>query len=151
MLQNSNHIPSKINSLKNRLQRLHEMAFTNYPELEDSIPSPDGIDITKLREHGMIMTDLCNAAQQARRLLQYQIGGVIFEIDCHHHLQNVWIKGMEKSVSVFLQVVVSDSLEQIPVELRVTCIFTALLVHGINFSAYARTIPKAKESILLHG
>jgi len=49
------------------------MAFTNYPELEDSIPSPDGIDITKLREHGMIMTDLCHADQKVRQLLQHQM------------------------------------------------------------------------------
>ena len=69
--------------------------------------------MTKLREHGVIMTDSCNAAQKARRLLQHQIGGDVFEMDCHHHLRNVWIKGMEKSVSVFLRVVVSDSLEQI--------------------------------------
>jgi hypothetical protein len=126
MLQNANSFPSKINSLKNRLQRLHKIALTNYPELVDSIPSPNGIDITKLREHGMIMTDLCNTAQKARRLLQHQIGGVVFEMDCHHHLRNVWIKGMEKSISVFLRAVVSDSLEQIPAELRVTCIFLAI-------------------------
>ena len=75
MLKNSNCCPSKINSLKNRLQRLHEIALCNYPELVDSIPSPDGIDITKLRDHGLIMTDSCNAAQKARRLLQHQIGG----------------------------------------------------------------------------
>ena len=68
-------------------------------------------------EHGVITTDLCNDAQKARRLLQHQIGGGGFEMDCHHHLRNVWIKGMEKSVSVFLRVVLSESLEQIPVEL----------------------------------
>ena len=109
MLQNANSFPSKINSLKKRLQQLHEIALTNYPELVDLIPSPDGIDITKLREHGMIMMDSCNTAQKARQLLQHQIGSDIFEMDCHHHLQNVWIKGMEKSVS--------DSLEQIHTEL----------------------------------
>ena len=68
-------------------------------------------------EHGVITTDSCNDAQKARRLLQHQIGGDGFEMDCHHHLRNVWIKGMEKSVSVFLRVVLSESLEQIPVEL----------------------------------
>ncbi len=98
----------------------------DYPELLESIPSPDGIDIKKLGRHGLIMTDSCNAAQKARQLLQYEIGGIVFELDCHHHLPNVWIKGMEKSVSVFLRVVLSDSLEQIPLELRVTCIFLAI-------------------------
>ena len=144
MLQNDNRFPSKINSLKNRLQRLHKIAFTNYPELVDSIPSPDGIDITKLHEHGMIMMDSCNVAQKARRLLQHQIGGDIFEMDCHHHLRNVWIKGMEKSVSVFLRVVVSDSLEQIPVELRVTCIFTAIARAWDKFFSLCANYPKGQ-------
>ena len=63
------------------------------------------------------MTDSCNAAQKARRLLQHKIGGNIFELDCHHHLRNVWIKGMEQSVSSFLRVVISNSLENIPPEL----------------------------------
>ena len=144
MLKNSNCCPSKINSLKNRLQRLHEIALCNYPELVDSIPSPDGIDITKLRDHGLIMTDSCNAAQKARRLLQHQIGGDVFEIDCHHHLRNVWIKGMEKSVSVFLQVVMSDSLEQIPTELRVTCIFSAIARAWDKFFSLCANYPKGQ-------
>jgi hypothetical protein len=72
------------------------------------------------------MTDSCNTAQKARRLLRFEIGGLVFEMDCHHHLHNVWIKEMEKSVSVFLRVVLSDCLEQIPPELRVTCIFSAI-------------------------
>jgi hypothetical protein len=76
------------------------------------------------------MTDSCNAAQTARRLLQYEIGGMVLKLDCHHHLRNVWIKGMEKCVSVFLRVVVSDSLELIPPELRVTCIFLAIECMG---------------------
>jgi hypothetical protein len=72
-------------------------------------------------------------------------------MDCHHHLQNVWIKGTEKSVSVFLQVVVSDSLEQIPAELQVTCIFSAIARAWDKYSACGSTTPKAKESILLLG
>ncbi|MBV5268348.1 MAG: hypothetical protein JZU67_07630, partial [Burkholderiaceae bacterium] len=64
------------------------------PQLCESIPSPDGINIKKLGRNGLIMTDSCNAAQKARRLLQYEIGGTVCELDCHHHLHNVWIKGM---------------------------------------------------------
>jgi hypothetical protein len=99
------------------LERLKQIVLRDYPELLESIPSPDGIEIKKLGQHGLIMTDSCNAAQKVRRLLQYEIGGIIFEFDCHHHLCNVWIKGMKKLVSVFLRVVLSDSLEQIPPEL----------------------------------
>jgi hypothetical protein len=89
----------------------------NCPELYETIPSPDGIDIKKLGQHGLIMTDSCNATQKARRLLQLKIGGIIFEFDCHHHLWNVWIKGMEMSVSSFLRVIIANSLETIPLEL----------------------------------
>ncbi len=107
---------AKINSLKKRLQRLEKIVIVlrDCPELHESIPSLDGIDIKKLGQHCLIMTNSCNAAQKARQLLQHKIGGNIFELDCYHHLRNVWIKGMEKSVSVFLQVVVSNSLEKIP-------------------------------------
>jgi hypothetical protein len=126
MLQKTNHFPAKLNSLKKRLQQLHEIVLHDYSALHESIPSPDGIDIKKLGQHGVIMMDSCNPAQKTRRLLQHEIGGDIVEIDCYHHLQNVWIKVMEKSVSVFLQVVVSNSIENIPPELWVTCIFSAI-------------------------
>ena len=92
----------------------------------------------------MIMTDSCNAAQKARRLLQHLIGGYVFEMDCHHHLQNVWIKGMEKSVGVFLRVVASDSLEQIPAELRVICIFSAIACAWDNFFSLCANYPKGQ-------
>jgi hypothetical protein len=80
----------------------------------------------KAKREAIRLYNTCNAAQKARRLLQYEIGGIVFKFDCHHHLHNVWIKGMEKSVSVFLRVVLSDSLEQISPELQVTCIFLAI-------------------------
>jgi hypothetical protein len=70
MLQPINQLfHAKINSLKKRLQRLEEIVLRDCPELHESIPSPDGIDIKKLRQHGLIMTNSCNAAQKARRLL----------------------------------------------------------------------------------
>jgi hypothetical protein len=116
-LQMTHHFSPKIISLKKRLGRLQQIVLHDYQQLYQLIPSLDGIDIKKLGQHSLIMTDSCNAAQKVRRLLQYQIGGSVIELDCYHHLRNIWIKGMEKSVSVFLQVVVSDSLELIPPEL----------------------------------
>jgi hypothetical protein len=65
-------------------------------------------------------------------------------MDCHHHLRNVWIKGMEKCVSVFLRVVVSDSLEQIPTELRVTCIFSAIARAWDKFFSLCANYPKGQ-------
>ena len=84
------------------MERLKQVVMCDNPQLYELIPSPDGIDIKKLGQNGLIMTDSCNTAQKARRLLQYKIGGMVFEFDCHHHLRNVWMKGLEKSVSVFL-------------------------------------------------
>ena len=79
---------------------MSEIVQCDFPDLIEMVPSPDDIDIKKLGDHaGHIMTDSCNAAQKARRLLQHKIGGNVYELDCHHHLRNVWIKGMEQSVS----------------------------------------------------
>ncbi len=126
------------------MERLQQVVLRDDPELYDSIPSPDGIDIKKLGQHGLVMTDSCNAAQKARRLLQHEIGGIVHEMDCHHHLRNVWIKGMEKSVSVFLRVIMSDSLEQIPAELRVTCIFSAIARAWDKFFSLCANYPKGQ-------
>ena len=91
------------------------------------VPSPDDIDISKLGNHaGLIMTDSCNAAQKARHLLQHKIRGNVNVLDCHHHLCNVSIKGMEQSVSSFLHVIATNSLEKIPPELRVMCVYSAI-------------------------
>ena len=92
----------------------------------------------------MIMTDSCNAAQKARRLLQHQIGGTVHEMDCHHHLRNVWIKGMEKSVSNFVRVAMLDSLEQIPAELRVNCIFSAIAHAWDKFFSLCANYPNGQ-------
>jgi hypothetical protein len=135
---------AKINSLKKRLERIKQVVLHDYPQLYESIPSPDGIDIKKLGQQGLIMTDSCNIAQKAKQLLQYEIGGMVLEMDCHHHLRNVWIKGIEKSVSIFLQVVVSDSLEQIPPELRVTCIFSAIARAWDKFFSLCANYPKGQ-------
>ena len=62
----------------------------DHPELASIIPDPDGISMSKLGEHGLIMSDACNAAQATRRALQVIIGGTTFVIDCFHHLRNAW-------------------------------------------------------------
>jgi len=110
------------------------------------VPSPDDIDITKLGDHaGLIMTDSCNAAQKARRLLQHKIRENVYELDCHHHLRNVWIKGMEQSVSSFLRVIVTDSLEKIPPELRVTCVYSAIARAWDKFFSLCANYPKGQD------
>ena len=116
------------------------------PDLIEMLPSPDEINITKLGVHaGLIMTDSCNAAQKARHLLQHKIGGVVYELDCHHYLlRNVWIKGMELSVSSYLRVIVTDSLEKIPPELRVTCVYSAIARAWDKFFSLCANYPKGQ-------
>jgi hypothetical protein len=138
------YFSAQINSLKNRLERIKQVVLRDYPELSDSTPSPDGIKIKKLGQHGLIMTDSCNTAQKARGLLWFEIGGLVFEMDCHHHLCNVWIKGMEKSGSIFLRVILSDCLEQIPPELRFTCIFSAIACTWDKFFSLCANYPKSQ-------
>jgi hypothetical protein len=106
--------------------QLCEIVLRDCLELYEIIPSPDGINIKKLGQHGLIMTNSCNAGQKARRLLQLKIGGIIFKFERHHHLQNVWVKGMEMSVSSFLQVIIANSLEKILLELQVTCVYSPI-------------------------
>jgi hypothetical protein len=72
------------------------------------------------------MTDSCSALQKARHLLQHKIGGIIFKLDCHHNLCNVWIKGMELSMSSFLCVIIFDSLQKIPPKHQVMCVYSAI-------------------------
>ncbi len=68
---------AKINSLKRRLTRLSKIVQHDCPELNEVIPSPDGIDIEKLGHHaGLIMTDSCNAAQKARVYCSTRLGAI---------------------------------------------------------------------------
>jgi hypothetical protein len=53
----------QINSLKNRLTR--DVMRTHCPEKLHLVPSPAGIDTSKLGGGGVIMTDTCNTAQKS--------------------------------------------------------------------------------------
>ena len=83
------------------------------------IPDPEEIRIEKLGLGGSVNTDTCAAAQKERRLIVQKIGGRCHEQDCWNHLRNVWINGMSKSVSKFLNEYLEDSLEEISSILRV--------------------------------
>jgi hypothetical protein len=59
------------------------------PEKSAFVPSPNEIDINKLGDGGVVMTDTCNAAQKLRRILVSIVDGT-FDLDCMNHLRNVW-------------------------------------------------------------
>ena len=137
-------ISKQINSLKQRLERLIEVVEHHHPTFEHNLPSPSGIDIGKLGNNGLVMTDSCNAAQKARRIMKFKIGGKVLDIDCYHHLRNVWVKGGETAVSASLRSLLADSLESVPSELRVSCIYSAIARAWDKFFSLCANYPKGQ-------
>ena len=112
----------QFSNLKNKLSRWKHKTALEFPgrsDLVDMIPDPNEIDITKLGHGGSVNTDTCAAAQKERRLILQEVGGRCHEQDCWNHLRNVWINGMSKSVSKFLNEYLEDSLGEISSILRV--------------------------------
>lgn len=70
-------------------------------------------------------------ALQLCHLLVDCIGGTTYEQDCCHHLRNVWIKNVAKSVYTFLGDMLADSRDKITVFL---CISPDLsqLIHAFH-------------------
>jgi hypothetical protein len=120
-------ILSKIDSLKHRLLRLASgVVEEKCPEKLDNLPSPDGIDIGKLGDGGVVMTDTCNAAQKLRRIL-VSIADGVFDLDCMNHLRNVWFGGVEKALTKHLNEILRTSLDEIDSKLRVTSSISAVI------------------------
>eukprot|EP00956_Cyclotella_meneghiniana_P030815 scaffold78775_cov36-Cyclotella_meneghiniana.AAC.2 len=109
-----------------RLQRLIDVVKARYPDKVDLIPKPDSISIDKLGNDGVIMTDTCNGAQKLGRVLVDRIDGAR-DLDCMNHLRNVWIGGMEKSLSKYLNQKLRSSLDDIDSTLRVTTSISAVI------------------------
>ena len=98
-----------------------------FPEKIHMIPSDNNIDISKMGYGGAITTDTCNSARKTRRILVERIEGTIHEMDCIHHLRNVWFGGVEKALTCHLNVFLKDSLDNIDKNLRVSASMTALI------------------------
>ena len=81
-------IVNKLESLKKRLTRL-EVKDKKYSDCTVAVPLPDGIDINKLADGGVFMTDTCNTAQKLRRTLVDMVNEW-YDLDCMNHLRNVW-------------------------------------------------------------
>ena len=112
-----------LTKLKHHLQRWKKVTareFPDIPDLLDMIPSPDSIDINKIGESVTINTDTCNAARKVQHLLVKAIDGCVNEQDCMQHLQNMWINGVAKAVSKFMNGFLEDSLDNISPFLRVS-------------------------------
>jgi hypothetical protein len=119
-------IEHKIALLKRRLERLLNAVKERVPQKAALIPSPDGIDLNKLGFDGVAMTDTCNTAQKLRRILVDRIDGMI-DLDCTNHLRNVWLGGVETSLTKYLNEILRLSLDEIDPMLRVSSSISALI------------------------
>ena len=98
-----------------------------FPDKIHMIPSDNNIDISKMGYGGAITTDTCNSARKTRRILVERIDGAVHEMDCMHHLRNVWLGGVEKALTSHLNVFFKDSLDNIDKNLRVSASMSALI------------------------
>jgi hypothetical protein len=112
--------------VSHRLQRLVDVVNTKCPEKSALLPSPDDIDINKLGDGGVVMTDTCNGAQKLRRILVSIVEGA-YDLDCMNHLRNVWFGGVEKSLTKFLNEILRSSLDEIDPSLRVSSSISAII------------------------
>ena len=72
------------------------------------------------------MTDTCNSAQKANRLIADYINGVVHSMFCHNHLHNIWVKNVLGSLTEFLILNLNDSLDEVSPDLRVSLRFMSL-------------------------
>ena len=118
-------IISKLKTSGERLDQWATVLQREYPDSTYKIPNGKELHIGKLGFGGAITTDTCNAAQKTKRLLvdevlQYSTNNHVLLVDCWHHLRNVWLGGMAKSTTNFLNDLLADSLEVIDPRLRVS-------------------------------
>ena len=115
------------------------------------IPSSDGIDIQKKLAHSVWTTYTCHVATLVRTISVENFGDVVLHQDCHNHLKNVWVGGLEKELSSYLTNILRSSLYEIDATLCVKTLFSALACaydKGFSLSAnYPKVTILAKYKI----
>ena len=139
---------AKVESLKHRLLRLHEVMDKRFPGNTHSIPLPVQIDIQKLGHGGVITTDTCNQAQKVRRILcKLDVGAL--DYDCMNHLRNVWFDSMEKTLTKELNLYLRTSLDEIDPKLRVSTSMSALIRAVDKEFSLSANYPKGHGKLFL--
>ena len=115
----------KLKTCGSRLDEWSVILKREFPYSQCKIPHSKELNIGKLGFGGAITTDTCNAAQKTRRLLvhevlQYSNDNHVLQVDCWHHLRNVWLGGMAKKTTKYLSDFLEDSLDVIDPRLRVS-------------------------------
>mmetsp|Transcript_13403 Transcript_13403/g.29103 ORF Transcript_13403/g.29103 Transcript_13403/m.29103 type:complete len:910 (+) Transcript_13403:516-3245(+) len=135
-------IVEMISTAGQRLERWTEVMEEMYPDYIHNIPDPSSMNIGKLGYGGALTTDTCNGARKTRRLLVDLVktaaeemmaaadAGTIarvLEVDCWNHLRNVWLGGVIKSFSAFLNAALRNDLDEIDPRLRVSTSMDSVL------------------------
>ena len=123
---------------------------THFPKKFHLVPSPAGIDTSKLGGGGVIMTDTCNTAQKVRRINVDQIAGT-YELDCMNHLRNVWFGNIEKALSAHLNALLRSSLDEIDPQLRVTASVSAVIRAVDKEFSLSSNYPKGHGKLFWNG
>ena len=115
-----------------RLERWANKVELIYSDYKHDIPSPNEMNIHKLSSGGAITSDTCNAARKTSRILKESIEQAaitiqktnddisIVQVSCWNHLRNIWLGGMTKALSSYLNELLSDDLQHIDSMLRVS-------------------------------
>ena len=122
--------------LLTKWSNMHESLFDN----NHDISLAEARSLTKLANHGVITTDMCNTTRKTVRLLMEAIKNeceekginmeaiYIYLLDCHNHLRNVWIRKMNKDLSKFLSEVLRENSDGIDSRWRVSTNFVLILI-----------------------
>lgn len=113
------------------LKAWRETTQRMYPHLMDNIPLPCELDIGKLGKGGSSMMDTCNGAKKANELLTKAIEEAAakmgwsaqeiktYQLHCWHHLRNIWFGAVVNKLSLTLNDILEDSLNEVHPMLRV--------------------------------
>ena len=113
-----------------------------YPQYVHQIPHPDEIYLANIENCGVI-TDTCNSAQKANRLISASVNGVVHSMFCRNHLRNVWVDNMLEYLTEFLRAHLNDSLEKVLPELHVYPRFISLARVFYKMFSLCANYPKA--------
>ena len=121
-------------------RKVTEQMYPDRQEIINLIPPSSDLTLTKLADHGVVMTDTCDTARKFRREFKEHVTKVcleagmstdqicIYEGDCWHHLRNVWIDNVVSQLSERLSDILENDLEEISPVLRVTTEIDSLLI-----------------------
>ena len=90
-----------------------------YPQDVHLIPHSYEIDLANIENVGA-MTDTCNSAQKANRLIADSVNVFVHSMFFHNHLHNIWVKNVLDSLTELLIAHLNDNLDEVAPELHVS-------------------------------